>query len=54
MDWSQVLTSRHVTDLYLLGLAVAKGGRFVTFDRHVSLAAVASAEPRHLVVVGRA
>jgi toxin-antitoxin system PIN domain toxin len=54
LDWSRVLTSRHVTDLYLLGLAVAKGGRFVTFDQHVPLAAVAKAEPRNLVVVGRA
>jgi uncharacterized protein len=53
IDWSLVLTSRHVPDLYLLGLAVAKGGRFVTFDQHIPRAAVAKAEARHLVVVGR-
>jgi uncharacterized protein len=53
IDWSVVLTSRHVTDLYLLGLAVAKGGRFVTFDGHVPRSAVAKAEARHLVVIGR-
>jgi hypothetical protein len=40
--------------LYLLGLAAAKGGRFVTFDRHVPLAAMATAEAQHLVVMGRA
>lgn len=53
IDWSLVLTPRHVTDLYLLGLAVAKGGCFVTFDRHVPVAAVAQAEARHLVIIGR-
>ncbi len=52
IDWSLVLTSRHVTDLYLLGLAIAHGGRFVTFDRHVPRGAVGKAESRHLVVIG--
>jgi toxin-antitoxin system PIN domain toxin len=52
IDWSYVLTSRHVTDVYLLGLAVAKGGRFVTFDRHIPRAALAKAEARNLVVIG--
>jgi toxin-antitoxin system PIN domain toxin len=51
VNWSVILTSRHVTDLYLLALAVARRGRFVTFDRHVPLAAVPSAERRHLVVI---
>lgn len=53
IDWSLVLTSRHVTDLYLLSLAVEHGGRFVTFDGHVPRGAVAKAEARHLVVIGR-
>ena len=51
IDFASVLTSRHVTDLYLLALAVQHGGRFVTFDRHVSRAAVPSAQARHLVVI---
>jgi toxin-antitoxin system PIN domain toxin len=51
IDFAGVLTSRHVTDLYLLALAVQNRGRFVTFDRHVPLAAVPSAESRHLVVI---
>ncbi len=51
IDFASVLTSRHVTDLYLLTLAVRHGGRFVTFDRHVPLAAVTSAQARHLVVI---
>lgn len=52
IDWSLVLTSRHVTDLYLLGLAVAHGGRFVTFDRRIPRAALAKAEARNLLVLG--
>jgi predicted nucleic acid-binding protein len=38
-------------DAYLLALAVAHEGRFVTFDRRVPLAAVPAAKPRHLTVV---
>lgn len=51
IDFASVLTSRHVTDLYLLALAVRHRGRFVTFDRRVPLAAVPAAEARHLVVI---
>lgn len=51
IDFAGVLTSRHVTDLYLLALATHRRGRFVTFDRHVPLAAVPSAKPHHLVVI---
>jgi hypothetical protein len=40
-----------VTDLYLLTLATQRRGRFVTFDRHVPLAAVPSAHERNLVVI---
>ena len=42
---------RQVTDAYLLALAVAHGGRFVTFDSAIPLAAVAGARPEHLVVL---
>lgn len=49
--WTAVLSSRHVTDVYLLSLAVARSARFVTFDRHVPLAAVAAATPAHLCVL---
>jgi predicted nucleic acid-binding protein len=30
-----LLTHGHVTDVYLLGLAVAEGGRLATFDRRI-------------------
>ena len=42
---------RQVTDAYLLALAVAHSGRFVTFDGAIPLAAVGGAQARHLVVL---
>lgn len=40
---------QQVTDLYLLALAVARGGRLVTFDRGISLPIVTGATAQHLV-----
>ena len=51
LNWDQVLSARHVTDAYLLALAVENGGRFVTLDRGVPLGAVAGALSKHLVVL---
>lgn len=42
---------RQITDLYLLALAVAHKGRFVTFDAQVPLSAVRGARAEHLVVI---
>ncbi len=47
----RVLTSRHLTDVYLLALALENKGRFVTFDQGIPLAAVVNATPRHLLVL---
>lgn len=44
-------SSRHVTDVYLLALATAQGGCFVTLDRGIPLDAVGGALPEHLVVI---
>jgi len=52
LRWDRVLTSRHVTDIYLLALAVARGGRLVTFDRGISLDAVPGAQKKHLLALG--
>ncbi|MBI3345419.1 MAG: PIN domain-containing protein [Gammaproteobacteria bacterium] len=49
--WERILSSRHVTDAYLLALAVQQGGRFVTLDRGIPLDAVGRALPEHLVVI---
>ncbi len=42
---------RQLTDVYLLGLARAHGGRLATFDRSIPLKAVRGAGPEHLVVI---
>lgn len=43
---------RQLTDVYLLALAVAHGGRLATFDRGVQTAAVVGATPENLVWIG--
>jgi uncharacterized protein len=42
---------RQITDIYLLGLATAMGGRLVTLDRHIPFGAVLGATPASLTVV---
>jgi toxin-antitoxin system PIN domain toxin len=51
IDRSRVLGPRQLTDIYLLALAVKHGGRLVTFDRAIPIAAVRGAQARHLVVI---
>lgn len=51
IDHSRILSQRHLTDIYLLALAVKHGGRLATLDRGVPLAAVRSAGAERLVVV---
>lgn len=47
----QVITSKQITDLYLLALAVSRGGRLVTFDVRISSASVVGADQRHLCAI---
>lgn len=42
---------RQLTDLYLLALAVRRGGCLVTFDQRIPLSAVRGAGLQHLVVL---
>lgn len=51
MDWNKLLSGRHVTDAYLLALAVKNHGRFVTLDRGIPVQAVRHAQDKHLVVL---
>jgi uncharacterized protein len=51
VDHTRLLGPSQLTDVYLLALAVKHGGRFVTLDRRVPLAAVRGAQPENLVVV---
>jgi toxin-antitoxin system PIN domain toxin len=50
-DASRIHGPRQLTDLYLLALAVHRGGRFVTFDASVTLSAIRGAEKRHIVAL---
>ena len=50
-DANRIHGPRQLTDLYLLALAVSRGGRFVTFDASVPLSAIKGAEKRHLVAL---
>jgi toxin-antitoxin system PIN domain toxin len=50
-DHGRLLGPSQITDVYLLALAVERGGRLVTFERSIPMAAVRRAEPRHMVVL---
>jgi toxin-antitoxin system PIN domain toxin len=47
----RILSPRHLTDLYLLALAVKHNGRLVTFDRNIPFSAVPAANERHWVIL---
>ncbi|MGQ0656059.1 MAG: TA system VapC family ribonuclease toxin [Betaproteobacteria bacterium] len=51
IDTTRVHGARQVTDTYLLALALKHGGRLVTFDSGIALAAVRGATARHLVTL---
>lgn len=50
-DPSRIHGPNDVTDAYLLGLAVSRGGRLVTFDRSITVSAVPAARSQNLVVL---
>ena len=51
VDRTRLHGPRQVTDTYLLALAVAHGGRFVTFDRSIAVAVAPGALDEHLTVL---
>lgn len=51
VDESRLHGPAQLTDVYLLALAVARGGRLVTLDRRITTTAVIGARPEHLVVL---
>lgn len=51
VDQSRVHGPRQVTDAYLLALAVAHDGRFVTYDRSLPISSVTGAREEHLIVL---
>ena len=48
---SRLRGHKQIADIYLLGLAVKRGGCLVTFDRKISLGAVKAARPDSLTVL---
>jgi toxin-antitoxin system PIN domain toxin len=51
IDYTRLLRPRQVTDTYLLALAVANGGRFVTFDHGIPVESVFGVSNEHLIVL---
>lgn len=51
IDTGRIIGHRQITDVTLLGTAVANGGRFVTLDARVMPSAVRGATNDHLVVL---
>lgn len=47
----RILGPNQITDAYLLALAVKNGGRLVTFDQAIPLAAVRGAKTEHVVTL---
>jgi len=50
-DVTRLHGPRQITDAYLLALAIAHGGRFVTLDDAIPLSAVRGAAKKHLLVL---
>ncbi len=50
-SWQKLIGHRQLTDAYLLALAVQNKGRFITFDRRISVDMIIGAEPEQLVVI---
>jgi toxin-antitoxin system PIN domain toxin len=51
VDSTRIHGARQITDTYLLALALGHGGRLVTFDSGIALAAVRGATARNLVAL---
>jgi hypothetical protein len=49
--WPCILRHRQWTHVYLLALAVKRGGRFVTVDGRIAIDAMAGANPHRLAVI---
>ncbi len=50
-DWDRLQGHQQITDAYLLALAVAHGGRLVTFDQRIQTGTVKGCRPEHLVTL---
>jgi uncharacterized protein len=51
VDRNRIDGPKQITDVYLLSLAVRRGGRFATFDASIPSDAVKGAQKRHLLAL---
>jgi hypothetical protein len=51
VDTTRIHGPRQLTDVYLLALAVSRGGALVTFDRSIAIDAVRGATAASLIVL---
>jgi toxin-antitoxin system PIN domain toxin len=51
IDVTRIHGPNQLTDVYLLALAVSRGGRLVTLDQAIATSAVRGAQKKHLVVI---
>ena len=50
-DWDRLQGHQQITDIYLLALAIAHGGRLVTFDQRIQPGVVKGCGSEHLVTL---
>ena len=48
---TSILSSKHLTDLYLLAIAAKNNATLVTFDQNISLSPVTSAKRKNLLIL---
>ena len=51
VDWGRMIGAKQITDIYLLALAVRRGGRFVTFDARVASNTVPGADAKSFCLI---
>ena len=51
VDAARIHGPRQLTDLYLLALAVRRGGRFATFDHSISIGAIKGAKAKDMITL---
>lgn len=48
---ASILSSKHLTDIYLLAVAAKNNATLVTFDQNIPLSPVTSAKPENLLIL---
>lgn len=51
INWPRIFGHNQITDVYLLAMAVSRGGALATFDHRVALSAVKGAGTQHLLLL---